>query len=67
MSTTNNDYSTFGTSQNKGVTKGGKSERSNSPDSSSEIQSTSLVLVQEQSIEPSQNGNHQPPKTRYIS
>ena len=66
MSTSNNDYSTF--ASQKGVTKA-KSERSNSPvdDSSSEIQTTSLVLAQDQSVEPSQNGNHQPPKTRYIS
>ena len=58
------DYSTFSMSKNPFNKESEK--HNNSDDSSSDIQSTSLVLVQEQSVEPSQNGNHAPPKTRYI-
>ena len=59
------DYSTFSMSKNSKNNKDSE-KHNNSDDSSSDIQSTSLVLVQEQSVEPSQNGNHAPPKTRYI-
>ena len=59
------DYSTFSMSKNSKNDKDSE-KHNNSDDSSSDIQSTSLVLVQEQSVEPSQNGNHAPPKTRYI-
>ena len=58
------DYSTF--SMSKNPFNKDSEKHNNSDDSSSDIQSTSLVLVQEQSVEPSQNGNHAPPKTRYI-
>ena len=58
------DYSTF--SMSKNPFNKDSEKHNNSDDSSSDIQSTSLVLVQEQSVEPSQNGNHTPPKTRYI-
>ena len=57
------DYSTF--SMSKNPFNKDSEKHNNSDDSSSDIQSTSLVLVQEQSVEPSQNGNHAPPKTRY--
>ena len=59
------DYSTFSMSKNSKNDKDSE-KHNNSDDSSSDIHSTSLVLVQEQSVEPSQNGNHAPPKTRYI-
>ena len=61
---TDHDYSTF--SMSKNPFNKDSEKHNNSDDSSSDIQSTSLVLVQEQSVEPSQNGNHTPPKTRYI-
>ena len=62
-----NDYSTFAPkTSKKGQKSSDKCHNANSDDSSSEIQSTSLVLVPEQSVEASQNGNHAPPKTRYF-
>ena len=70
-----NDYSTFdfNLTTKEGATKNSKKPKkiiekcnnTNSDDDSSDIQSTSLVVVPEQSVEASQNGNHAPPK-RYF-